>query len=83
MLMNPNNMIMILLLNMPFKNHLPVTVITIAIVYVFGCEFFSQQVTKDEYCFAELKIGQYCSTVSLKTVWFCIRHGQGEWRANF
>ena len=25
MLMNPNNTIMILLLNMPFKNHLPVT----------------------------------------------------------
>ena len=39
MLMNSNNMIMILLLNMPFKNHLPVTFITIAIVYVLNYLF--------------------------------------------
>ena len=45
-------------LNTPFKNHLPVTIIIIAIVYAFNYlftvlpVFFSQQVTKDEYCFA-------------------------------
>ena len=46
MLMSPNNMIMSLLLNTPFKNHLPMTIIITAIVYAFNylftvlCVFF-------------------------------------------
>ena len=39
MLMSPNNMIMNLLLNTPFKNHLPVTIIITAIVYAFNYLF--------------------------------------------
>ena len=37
--MNPNNLMTTLLLNMPFKNHFPMTFITVAIVYVFSYLF--------------------------------------------
>ena len=37
--MSPYNMIMSLLLNTPFKNHLPVSIIIIAIVYAFNYLF--------------------------------------------
>ena len=39
MLMSPNNMIVSLLLNTPFKIHLPVTIIITAIVYAFNYLF--------------------------------------------
>ena len=39
MLMSPNNMIMSLLLNTPFKNRFPVTIIITAIVYAFNYLF--------------------------------------------
>ena len=72
--MNPNNMIMILLLNMPFKNHLPVTSITISIVYVFNYLFTVLRIFPNKWqkmnLFRKMKIGHYCSTVSSKQYGF-------------
>ena len=86
--MSPNNMIFSLLLNTPFKIHLPVTIIITAIVYAFSYLFivlwiFLPTSGKRWILFRKLKVGHYRSTIPLKIGLLCVRHGQREWRANF
>ena len=69
MLMIPNNMIITLLLNMPFKNHLPMTLIYnhshCLCIQLFVHHVVNFLPTSDKR-FRKVKIGHYCSTILFK-----------------